>query len=109
MKKDLIYDDFKEYEVLWEGKEDFDNGFKLFGNDSYSHRFRFENDFGASVVKHYGSYGYEDDLFELAVLDYINDDFGRLCYTTTITDDVEGYLSNEDVLKLLNRIKKIKR
>lgn len=108
MKHDLVYDDFKKYEILYEGKEDFDNCFKRFG-DSYSHRFKFENDYGASVIKHYGSYGYEYDLFELAVLDYKDDEYGELCYNTKITNDVEGYLTNEDVLRLLNRIKKIKR
>ena len=103
MKTDLIYDDYKKYEYLYEGKEEFDNSFKMFGGDSYSHRFKFENGYGASVIKHYGSYGYEEDLFELAVLD----SNGSLCYDTTIADDVIGHLTNDEVLKLLEIIKNL--
>ena len=96
---DLIYDEFKEYEIPYNY-----SGFEMFG-DSYNHRFMFDNGYGASVIKHYGSYGYEMDLFELAV---INKD-GSLCYDTEITDDVEGYLSNDDALCLLKRIKELKK
>ena len=102
MKTDLIYDDCKKYEYFYEGKEKFDNRFKKWG-DSYSHIFKFENGYGASVIKHYGSYGYAEDLFELAVLDSI----GRLSYDTPITDDVIGHLTNDEVLKLLERIKNL--
>lgn len=104
MKTDLIYDNYKKYEILWDGKEEFDNNFKEFG-DSYSHRFKFENGYGASVIKHFGSYGYKDDLFELAVLDS-NDE---LCYNTPITNNVLGYLTNDEVLDLLEIIKNFKR
>lgn len=106
MKKDLKYDNYKQYEVIYKGKEDFDNSFKIFG-DSFSHRFRFDNDYGASVVKHYGSYGYENDLFEIAVIWYGENDFGRISYNTDITDDVIGYLTNEEVLNYLERIKNL--
>ena len=109
MKHDLIYDDFKKYEVLWKGKENFDNSFKYYNKSSFSHRFKFDNNYGASVVKHFGSYGFEEDLFELAVLDFKNSKFGNLCYDTEITNDVEGYLTNNDVLELLNKIKQLKR
>lgn len=102
MKTDLVYEDYKKYEVFLEDKEEFDNSFRMFG-DSYSHRFKFENGYGASVIKHYGSYGYVEDLFELAVLDS-NDD---LCYETPITDDVIGYLTNDEVLELLERIRNL--
>lgn len=109
MKHDLVYDDFKKYEVFYEGKEDFDNSFKYFTPYSFSHRFRFKNNYGASVVKHFGSYGFEEDLFELAVLDYEGNEEGHLCYSTKITNDVEGFLRNDEVLKLLNQIKNLKR
>lgn len=109
MKIDLVYDDFKKYEIMWEGKEDFDNSFKFFNKSSFSHKFRFDNDYGASVIKHFGSYGFEEDLFELAVLDFKDNENGKLCYDTEITNDVEGCLTNDDVLKLLKKIKQMQR
>ena len=103
-KHDLKYDKYKEYEVLWEGKNAFVNAFKQWG-DSYSHRFRFNNGYGASVIKHFASYGYEDDLFELAVLDR----YGKICYNTPITNDVVGHLTNDEVLDLLELIKNLEK
>lgn len=79
--------------------------FEYFGGISY--RFRFPNGYGASVVKHMGSYGHENDLWELAVIkfnDAIPGDFD-LVYDTPITPDVEGYLTDEVVRNLLERIK----
>lgn len=111
MKHDLIYDEFKEYEILWEGKKEFDDSFKKLDKYSYSHRFKFDNNYGASIVKHFGSYGFKEDLFELAVLKYKNkkDLEGSLCYDTPITDDVIGYLTNEDVLSKLKEIKDLEK
>lgn len=68
--------------------------------------FKFENNYGASVVKHYGSYGFEDDLFELAVLYFDGEDY-HLTYNTPITNGVIGYLTNEDVIKYLEKIKNL--
>ena len=70
--------------------------------------FRFENNYGASVVKHSYSYGNEEDLWELAVIifDPENDSW-YLTYTTDITEDVEGCLTDEDVRNLLQRIKEL--
>ena len=71
--------------------------------------FRFENDYGASVIKHYGSYGFEEDLFELAVIYFPEkgaDHFG-ITYNTSITNDVIGCLSNDDVLEYLQRISEL--
>ncbi len=111
MKHDLIYDDFKQYELNnWKGKELFDNAFKFYSPYSYSHRFRFENNYGASVIKHFGSYGFEGDLFELAVIRYNpknKNSIGDLCYDTPITNDVIGYLTNDEVLELLEKIKNL--
>lgn len=95
MKTDLKYDDYKKYEVPIPYKQ-----------DGFNHRFKFDNNYGASVIKHKFSYGYEEDLFELAVL-YFEDDIPHLVYTTPITDDVIGNLTNEQVLELLERIKNL--
>lgn len=67
-------------------------------------RFYFPNGFGASVVKHEHSYGSDEDLFELAVITGTGDDW-YLCYETPITDDVLGWLTNEDVMEKVREIK----
>lgn len=59
----------------------------------------FENGYGASIVRHQYSYGGKDGLFELGVLH--ND---QLCYDTPITNDVVGYLTEDDVTNYLDRI-----
>lgn len=75
------------------------------------HLFSFPNGYGASVVRHFGTYGYEDGLFELAVLDQvIQEEDGyhvELTYDTPITDDVLGWLSVEEVLEILGAIKSL--
>lgn len=73
-----------------------------FGGVSYI--FRFDNDYGASVIKHCFSYGNEQDLWELAVIKWRGYDWD-LVYDTPITDDVIGCLTDEDVRELLGRIK----
>ena len=66
---------------------------------------KFENGYGASVVCHEFSYGGDQGLKELAVLTFPdNDERYELCYSTEITDDVLGYLSDEDVADLLVKI-----
>lgn len=71
---------------------------------------RFENNFGASVVRHNFSYGGEDGLFELAVLEFPNEtEEYHLTYDTEITDDVLGYLTEEDVQDLLTRIEQLEK
>ena len=66
-------------------------------------RMVFENGYGASVVRHNFSYGGKDGLYELAVIKGDN-----LCYSTPITTDVEGYLSEDEVSELLKQIQELK-
>jgi hypothetical protein len=66
-------------------------------------RIIFDNGYGASVVKGEHTYGGRDGLYELAVLGKD----GRLTYETPVTDDVEGYLSEDDVTKLMEQIQKL--
>ena len=79
------------------------------GLDGIQYLFRFENNYGASVIKHKGSYGHEDDLWELAVIKFDNDDNDSwdLTYDTPITADVEGWLTDDEVRALLQRIKEL--
>ena len=69
--------------------------------------FKFENNFGASVIKHLGSYGHKEDLWELAVIEYYRSGEWYLTYDTDITDDVIGFLTDEDVRELLTKIKEL--
>jgi len=78
---------------------------------------RFPNDFGASVVQFqtgsgtFGSYTNNWGEWELAVLKITgdNEDDWRLCYGTRITNDVIGHLTEEEVVKILKRIKRLKK
>lgn len=71
--------------------------------DGVQYIYRFNNGYGASVVRHIGSYGSERGLWELAVLYFECDDWG-LSYSTDITDDVIGYLNPTKVNAWLLRI-----
>lgn len=62
--------------------------------------FTFDNNYGISIIKHDGSYGHSENLWEIAVL-YKDD----LCYDTPITDDVIGRLSEEKVLDYARQIR----
>jgi hypothetical protein len=66
-------------------------------------RIKFDNGYGASVVKGPHTYGGKEGLYELAVTDAED----RLTYTTPVTSDVEGYLTEEDVTKLLEQIQNL--
>ncbi len=68
--------------------------------DGYQLVYKFDNGYGASVVKHDFSYGGKKGLYELAVLD----NEGSLCYNTGITEDVVGHLTMGEVDKLLVEI-----
>jgi hypothetical protein len=68
--------------------------------------FRFTNGYGASVVRHEFSYG---GLWALAVLKFHGPDiyqFG-LDYSTPITDDVIGRITEDEVDALLDRIEQL--
>ena len=64
---------------------------------------QFPNGYGASIVKGEYTYGSKDGLYEMAI--FGKD--GNISYSTPITDDVLGYLSEEDVEKTLTEIKNL--
>ena len=67
----------------------------------------FPNGYGISVVRFPGSYGANEGLYELAVLQGLEDEW-EICYDTPITDDVMGYLTIEDVETIINQVKELK-
>ena len=66
-------------------------------------RIIFDNEYGASIVQGPYSYGGVDGLYELAV---IGKD-GQVTYDTPITGDTIGYLTQEDVTKLMEQIQSL--
>lgn len=74
-----------------------EEGFIPAGN--YCRRFHFPNGYGADVAIGPHTYGGVQGLFELAVLKG-----DSITYKTPITNDVEGWLTKEDVAKLLAKI-----
>lgn len=69
--------------------------------------YRFENGYGASVVRHDFSYGTELDLWELGVLEFDENEIYFLTYETELTDDVIGHLTWEQVEETLKQIKEM--
>jgi hypothetical protein len=68
-------------------------------HDGIALSWSFPNDYGASVVKHSGSYGNRAGTWELAVTHGPS-----LCYATKITGDVLGWVDWNDIPKHLERI-----
>ena len=77
-------------------------------NDGVQALHFFPNGYGVSIVKFPHSYGYEDGLYEIAVLEGDETEF-ELCYDTPVADDVLGYLDEatvEDVLSSVSALTK---
>lgn len=76
----------------------------VFAPETECWRFRVPNheDMEVSVIRSSMTYGGSEGLFELAMLR--ND---KCCYDTPITDDVRGWLSEEDVLDILEDVQRI--
>jgi hypothetical protein len=66
-------------------------------------RMVFENDYGVSVVKTSFSYGGPEGFYELAVLDSTGD----ITYETPITTDVIGWLTEEDVSRVMEQVQSL--
>ena len=89
----LNYEGFEQY-LTKEGSH--------IGYGGFVYEFKFDNNYGASVVKHDCSYGNVDDLFELAVL--YN---GQITYDSDLTQDVIGWLTQDEVIGHLEYIRNL--
>ncbi|MDA8847313.1 hypothetical protein N9J02_01635 [bacterium] len=76
---------------------------KTIHGDGVQKLYAFPNGYGASVVKHSGSYGGPQGKWEVAVLD----GDGELCYNTNVTEDVIGNLNDPEVDSILLQISKL--
>lgn len=104
MDLNLKYEGFEQYFIASE----------VIPDQRAQYVFMFDNGYGASVVKaHPFSYGAIKDLWELAVVrdarysHIIKDRLWFVTYDTPITDDVIGYLTNEEVLKIMKQIQEL--
>lgn len=113
MKTKLKYENFRKYLIDEIDRSNLKNNLelsKILNKDSFNFQwiFNFKNGYGASVIKSPSSYGFDDDLFELAVLKFENDIVHHITYDTPVTSDVIGYLTNDEVLEYLEKIKNLK-
>lgn len=69
--------------------------------------FKFDNNYGASVINCYGSYSTMGKPWELAVVKFDSNDDFDLNYDTNIANDIIGYLNDEGVRNLLKRISEL--
>jgi hypothetical protein len=65
--------------------------------------YRFDNGYGASLIRHKYSYGGTEGLWEIAVLDR----GGKLTHETSITNDVLGNLNEDQVMEVLVAIESL--
>lgn len=76
-------------------------------NDGYTNGIRarmfFPNGYGISVISNNRSYGGEDGLYEVGVLD----SKGDLCYSTPVTDDTIGWLTERGVTVIMKRVQEL--
>lgn len=71
--------------------------------NQYQRVYTFDNGYGASVVSSSMTYGGNQGLFQVAVLDKN----GEICYDTSVTNDVVGFLDFADVADILNKIRSL--
>ena len=83
----------------------------FWGGEGFLYRVAFANGYGISIVKHDGSYGESDNLWEIAVLKGEEDETVQeydLCYDTPVADDVVGWLKATEVMDYARQIAKLK-
>ena len=91
-------------DVRWNVTKQASNGQKVIeGRDYVRYVIRFKNsEYGVSIIKNYGSYGYDDDLWEIGVMK--NDEFyDRLHRDFNLGDDVIGWLTDEEVKEWIEK------
>jgi len=67
----------------------------------------FDNGYGISVVRFPGSYGFIEDLYEVAVLRRSGENDFVICYDTPITDGIIGHCDETEIENLMEDISKL--
>lgn len=68
----------------------------------------YDNNYGVSVVRGPYTFGGNIGLYELAIIYMAPEDKeSRICYDTPITNDVMGYLTPEDVTKIMKQVSEL--
>ena len=67
-------------------------------------KFKFPNGYGASVIFGPNSYGSDEGLYELALIEWADDEHYHLAYHDCVQGDVLGYLTIEDIDTMLTQI-----
>ena len=78
---------------------------KDIGYQNIGWKYVFGNGYGASVIT--GGYGNKEKPYEVAVLKKRTEHDYVLCYDTPITDDVIGFLTDNDVIEVLDKIRNL--
>lgn len=89
----MISEKFKEYIFIVDEHV-------IFGGQMV--RYRFPNGYGASVIEGEKSYG-----LELSVLEFSESEYGCVTMLTEITDDVIGFIEDEELDEILERISRL--
>ena len=84
----------KFQDIKFEGMDEF------FGPNAIRALVEFPNGYRASIVRHAGSYGGKEGLFELAVMDSHN----QIVYDTPVTNDVLGWLTPDGVEEAVSKV-----
>lgn len=68
----------------------------------------YDNHYGVSVIRGPYTHGGRQGLYELAVI-YMGpeDKYSELVYDTPVTNDVEGYLTPDDVTRLMEQVSQL--
>ena len=108
-----INDDLKEYLIEEKDRtneKDSQEMARRFERDPFNWQwiFKFENNCGASIIKRFCSFGFDEDLFELATIVW-KDDIHMISRIYALDEDTDifGYLTNDEVMDLLYKIKNI--
>lgn len=85
--------------TLKESSVKYEEGKRLGG---FYYYVEFQNGYGIDIAKHNGTYGREEDKWEIAVMKD-----GDCCYDTPITDDVIGWLTDAEALHYAIEVMKL--